>query len=198
MIVSTGMSWIEEVERAVRTIRETRAVDLALLHCVSNYPAESRDCNLRAMDALRDAFGTPVGYSDHTRGPVAAIAAVARGACIIEKHLTMDRALPGPDHQASCDPREFAAFVQALRDAEAALGDGVKRPAPSELSTRDVARKSVVALVDIPRGQPMTREMLGVRRPGTGLPPAELERLVGRISRDDIPAGTVLTWENAI
>jgi N-acetylneuraminate synthase/N,N'-diacetyllegionaminate synthase len=198
MIVSTGMSWMEEVDRAVRAIRAAADVPLALLHCVSNYPAASRDCNLRAMDAMRDAFRAPIGYSDHTRGLVAAIAAVARGACIIEKHLTLDRNLPGPDHQASCDPPELAALVRAIREAEAALGDGVKRPAESELSTREVARKSVVALVDIPRGQPVTREMLGVRRPGTGIPPADLDRLVGRAHREDIRAGSMLTWETAI
>ena len=198
MIVSTGMSWMEEVGRAVTAIREAADVPLALLHCVSNYPAESRDCNLRAMDGMRDTFGVPVGYSDHTRGIVAAVAAVARGACIVEKHLTLDRQMAGPDHQASSDPGEFAALVRAIRETEASMGDGVKRPMEAELPTRAVARKSVVALVDIPRGQPVTREMLGVRRPGTGIPPADLDRLIGRAHRQDIPAGSLLTWETAI
>jgi sialic acid synthase SpsE len=150
------------------------------------------------MDSMRAAFGMPIGFSDHTRGHVAAVAAVARGACIVEKHLTLDRGLPGPDHQASCDPREFSALIQAIRETEAALGDGVKRPMEAELPTRDVARKSVVALVDIPRGRPVTREMLGVRRPGTGIPPADLERLIGRAHREDIPAGAMITWETFI
>jgi N,N'-diacetyllegionaminate synthase len=198
MIVSTGMSWLEEVDQAVKAIRKVSTVPLALLHCVSNYPAESDDCNLRALDAMREAFRVPIGFSDHTRGHVAAVAAVARGACIIEKHLTLDRTLPGPDHQASCDPREFGAFVQAIRETEAALGDGVKRPVEAEYAMREVARKSVVALIDIPRGQLVTREMLGVRRPGTGIPPSDLERLVGRAHREDIPAGSLLTWETAI
>jgi N,N'-diacetyllegionaminate synthase len=198
MIVSTGMSWLEEVDQAVKAIRNVSNVPLALLHCVSNYPAESDDCNIRALDAMREAFRVPIGFSDHTRGHVASIAAVARGACIIEKHLTLDRSLPGPDHQASCDPREFAAFVQAIRETEAALGDGVKRPVEAEYPTREVARKSVVALVDIPRGKLVTREMLGIRRPGTGIPPADLDRLVGRAHREDIPAGSLLTWETAI
>ena len=198
MLVSTGMSSLDEVAQAVSAIRAASPVPLALLHCVSNYPADIADCNLRAMDAMRDAFGVPVGYSDHTRGDGAALAAVARGACIIEKHLTMDRSLPGPDHEASSNPHEFAALVARIREIEVALGDGIKRPRPAELPTRSVARKSVVALVDIPRGQPVTREMLGVRRPGTGIPPAEIERLVGRAHRVDIPAGSLLTWETAI
>ena len=198
MILSTGMSALDEVEQAVAAVRAAADVPLAVLHCVSNYPADTRDCNLRAMDAMRAAFGVPVGYSDHTRGNVASLAAVARGACIIEKHLTLDRSMPGPDHEASSDPQEFAELVRAIRETEAALGDGIKRPRESELSTRAVARKSVVALVDIPKGQPVTREMLGVRRPGTGIPPADLERLVGRAHRVDIAAGSLLTWETAI
>lgn len=198
MIVSTGMSTLEEVGSAVRAVREAAPVPLALLQCVSNYPADARDCNLRAIDTMREAFGVPVGYSDHTRGNVTAIAAVARGACIVEKHLTLDRDLPGPDHQASCDPAEFAAFVHALRETEAALGDGVKRPAEPEWSTRAVARKSVVALVDIPRNTPVTRDMLGIRRPGTGLAPSELDRLVGRAHRVDLHAGALLSWETVI
>jgi N,N'-diacetyllegionaminate synthase len=198
MIVSTGMSWMVEVERAVCVIQKAGPVPVALLHCVSNYPAESEGSNLRAMDTMRDAFGTPVGYSDHTRGHLTAVAAVARGACIIEKHLTLDRTSPGPDHQASSDPQEFARMVEAIREVEAALGDGVKRPVRSELPMRDIARKSVVAVVHIPRGQPVTREMLGVRRPGTGIPPSDLERLIGRAHCEDIPAGSLLRWETTI
>lgn len=195
MLLSTGMSWLEEVGRAVEAIRAVGPVPIALLHCVSNYPAATTDCNLRAMDAMRAAFDVPVGYSDHTRGLLAAVAAVARGACIVEKHLTLDRGLPGPDHLASCDPEEFAALVRAIRETEASLGDGVKRPVEAELPTRDVARKSVVALVDIPKGQPLTREMLGVRRPGTGIAPADLDRLVGRTPSGDVRAGSLLDWE---
>lgn len=195
MIISTGMSWLSEVEQAVRIVREAGQDQVALLHCVSNYPALTQDVNLRAIDTLRQAFGVPVGFSDHTAGIAVAMAAVARGACIIEKHFTLDRTLPGPDHQASLEPNEFAAMVRGVREVEEALGDGVKRPMAAELNTRAVARKSVVALVDIKCGCPLTREMLGVRRPGTGIAPADLDRLIGRTLCQDVKADTVLTME---
>lgn len=195
MIISTGMSWLSEVEQAVRIVREAGQDHIALLHCVSNYPALTQDVNLRALDTLRQAFNVPVGYSDHTQGIAVAVAAVARGACIIEKHFTLDRTLPGPDHEASLGPDEFAAMVCGVREVERALGDGVKRPMAAELSTRAVARKSVVALVDIKGGCSITHKMLGVRRPGTGIAPADLDRLVGRTVRENVQAGTVLTWE---
>lgn len=195
MLVSTGMSWLGEVEQAVRTVRAAGLEQLALLHCVSNYPAQETDINLRALDTLRHAFGVPVGYSDHTPGIIMPAAAVALGACIIEKHFTLSQALPGPDHKASLEPRSFALMVRGIREVEAALGDGFKRPMPREQNTRDVVRKSVVALRDISQGEELRLSMLGVRRPGTGFPPADLEHLLGRRARMDISAGAALTWD---
>lgn len=193
LIVSTGMSWLAEVEAAVETIRAEGAGSLGLLHCVSNYPAAPGDLNLAAMATLRRTFGVPVGYSDHTTGLGAAVAAVALGACIIEKHFTVDRSLPGPDHRVSLEPSEFREMVNAIRATEASIGDGAKRPMPAEESTRLMARKSVVALQRIESGTVITPDMVGVRRPGTGLAPAELDRVAGRRAGETILPGTPLT-----
>jgi N-acetylneuraminate synthase/N,N'-diacetyllegionaminate synthase len=195
LIVSTGMSNMDEVSTAVAAIRETADVPMVLLHCVSLYPAPAAGSNLRAMDSMRTAFGLPVGYSDHTEGFAVALAAVALGADVIEKHLTLDRTLPGPDHAASLEPAEFRTLVSGIREVEAARGDGVKRPLPEEAGTAAVARKSVVAAVDIPAGMVISREMLSVKRPGTGLPPSRLDTVVGRKARSAIAAGSVITSE---
>jgi N-acetylneuraminate synthase len=193
VILSTGMADLAEVEAAVAALRRGGARDLMLLHCVSNYPAAPADTNLRAMDTLARAFALPVGLSDHSTGITVALAAVARGACAVEKHLTLDRTLPGPDHQASLEPAELAALVAAVRTVESALGDGVKRPVPSELPVRDVARKSVVAVRDVPAGAVLGPADLDILRPGTGLPPARLPDLLGRRAARAIPADTPIT-----
>jgi len=192
MIVSTGMSYLGEVETAVRTIEEAGNYDFVLLHCVSNYPADPADVNLRAMQTMATAFGVPVGYSDHTLGIEVAIAAVALGACVIEKHFTLDRSLPGPDHRASLEPDELAVLVRGIRTVEAALGQGRKEPAASEANTAAVARRSLVAARDIPAGTVLTEEMLAIKRPGTGLPPAMLGHTLGRRTRVNMPAGTII------
>jgi N-acetylneuraminate synthase/N,N'-diacetyllegionaminate synthase len=195
MILSTGMSTMEEVEQAVQAVQKEGLKDIALLHCVSAYPAPVEDVNMRAMHILRETFNMPVGYSDHTKGTHVAPLAVACGACIIEKHLTLDQKLPGPDHRMSMEPDKFAKLVRRIREAEIALGDGKKQSMPSEKDTRAVARKSVVALVDITQGFPLERAMLGVKRPGTGIAPADLESLIGRKLRVDVQAGEVLLRE---
>ena len=195
MIVSTGMSYLGEVEAAVRTIEKVGNHDFVLLHCVSNYPADPADANLRAMRTLATAFGVPVGYSDHTLGIEVAIAAVALGACVIEKHFTLDRSLPGPDHQASLEPDELTALVRGIRTVEMALGHGRKEPATSESNTAAVARRSLVAARDTPAGTTLTEELIAIKRPGTGLPPAMRPYLVGRTTRTVIRAGTLLTLE---
>ncbi len=193
MIVSTGMAFLGEVETAVRAIEAADNHSFALLHCVSNYPANPADINLRAMQTMARAFGAPVGYSDHTPGIEVSLAAVALGACIVEKHFTLDRNLPGPDHQASAEPAELAALVRAIRNVEAALGDGRKQPAASEAKTAAVIRKSLIAACDIPAGATITEAMIAIKRPGTGLPLAMCEYLIGRVARGAIRAGTPLT-----
>ena len=195
VIVSTGMADIGEVGRAVKTICGAGNNDLALLHCISQYPAEPADANLRAMRTMAMAFEVPVGYSDHTLGTEVALGAVALGACVIEKHFTLDRNLPGPDHQASLEPDELAGLVKGIRVVESALGHGRKEPADCEASIAAVARRSLVATLDIPAGTTLTEEMISVRRPGTGLMPSALPYMIGRVSRITIPAGTVLTLE---
>jgi N,N'-diacetyllegionaminate synthase len=195
LIVSTGMSYLGEVEAAVRALEETGNRDFVLLHCVSNYPALPGDVNLRAMQTMAAAFDVPVGYSDHTPGIEVALAAVALGACVLEKHFTLDRDLPGPDHRASLEPDELAALVHGIHAVEAALGHGRKEPAASEANTTAVARKSLVAARDIPAGTVLTEDLIAARRPGTGLPPGVRPYLVGRTARVAIPAGTLLGLE---
>ena len=194
IILSTGMSTLDEVEQALTAIGDVADVPVAILHCVSAYPAPVGEVNLRAMDALRDRFGRPVGLSDHTLGLEIALAAVARGAAIVEKHLTLDKNLPGPDHRASLEPAEMAALARGIRNVEAALGDGVKRPMPSELDTRRVARKSLVAARALRAGEELVKDAVAVKRPGTGISPAELERALGRRVRRDLAADDVIDW----
>ena len=195
VILSTGMADLDEVDAAVATLRSAGLTDLVLLQCVSNYPADPALSNLRVMDSFARAFGAPVGLSDHSTGLTVAIAAVARGAAYVEKHFTLDRSLPGPDHQASLLPDELRALVAAIRDVESALGDGVKRPVPSELPVRDVARKSLVAARDLAAGAVLRREDLDVLRPGTGLSPAALPAVLGRRTTRAIPHHTPITQE---
>ncbi|HEV8537160.1 MAG TPA: N-acetylneuraminate synthase [Candidatus Limnocylindria bacterium] len=190
IVLSTGMADFAEVGLALRTMREAGAADVALLQCVTAYPAPSAEVNLRAMAALGSRFGVPVGYSDHTRGREVAIAAVALGAAIIEKHLTLDRDLPGPDHEASLEPGEFRELVREVRSVEAALGNGDKHAMPSELSNKAVAaRRSVVAAVDIAAGARVGPEMLDCQRPGDGIPAAEFDSVVGRRATRAFRAG---------
>jgi N-acetylneuraminate synthase len=194
MIVSTGMADLGEVEIAVRVIEAIGNREVVLLHCVSNYPTEPRDVNLRAMHTMSHAFGLPVGYSDHTLGIEVPLAAVALGACAIEKHFTLDRRLPGPDHRASLEPEELAAMVRGIRTVEASLGHGRKQPATSEANTAAVARRSLVAARHIPGGTRLTQDLIATLRPGTGLPPALRDQVVGRVAKADIPEGALLSW----
>jgi N,N'-diacetyllegionaminate synthase len=195
LIVSTGMSTLDEVGTAVGAIRETAGVPLVLLHCVSLYPSPAAGANLLAMQSMRKAFDVPVGYSDHTLGSAVTLAAVALGADVIEKHFTTDRALRGPDHAASLEPDELRLLVAGIRTVESARGDGIKRPLPDEAGTAAVARKSLVAARDIPAGEAIQRDMLAIKRPGTGLPPGRLDWVIGRKARTAIAAGSVITRE---
>ncbi|HKO60670.1 MAG TPA: N-acetylneuraminate synthase [Pyrinomonadaceae bacterium] len=195
VLLSTGMSEMDEVRQAVATVRDAPNRDLVLLQCVSSYPAQPADVNLRAMQSMWQEFGTPVGYSDHTEGIAIALAAVALGACVIEKHFTLDRNLPGPDHRASLEPNELSEMIRGVRGVEAALGTGLKAPTASEIDTARVARRSLTAALDIPAGTQLTRDMIAIRRPGTGLPPAQLSSLIGRTVRADIDAGSLLSLE---
>lgn len=196
LLLSTGMSTLAEVEAAVAAVRVADASSpLALLHCVSNYPASPEAANLRAMDTMRTAFGLTVGYSDHTLGVEVALAAVALGANILEKHLTLDRSLPGPDHAASLEPGDFQVLMHGVRAVESALGHGRKEPAPEEADTARVARKSLVAARDLRAGETLTMEAIAIRRPGTGLPPSQRGVLMGRRLKVPVAAGTLFAPE---
>lgn len=193
MILSTGMSDLEEVRRALSTIEEAGPAPVILLHCLSYYPAPPEQANLRAMETMRREFGRPTGFSDHTPGIPIPLAAVALGADVIEKHITIDRGLPGPDHAASIEPDELERMVREIRLVQSSLGDGEKRRQPIEEEIAAVARKSVVAATAIPAGEPIRREWLTMKRPGTGISPAEVDRVVGRRARREIAADQLLS-----
>jgi N-acetylneuraminate synthase len=165
---------------------------VTLLHCTTEYPAPFDEVNLRAMDAMAAAFGLTVGYSDHTHGDHVSIAAVARGARVIEKHFTTDRNLPGPDHEASLEPDELRNLVRRVREIERALGDGIKRPAASEWKNRDVARKSLVVAKAIQAGETFTKENLTCKRPGTGVSPFAYWQTLGQAARRGYDADEAL------
>lgn len=195
LIMSTGMADLDEVGAAVTTLRAAGATDITLLHCTTDYPTAPVDANLRAMATMQAAFRTSVGYSDHTTGIEITLAAVALGASIIEKHFTLDRAMPGPDHQASLEPTELERMVSGIRTVEAALGDGQKQPRTGELANRVVARKSIVAARDIGGNQVIEAADLTARRPGSGLSPALMSSVIGRRARSAIAAGALISLD---
>lgn len=197
LLVSTGMATMDEIREALQWIAGARGgLDgVTVLHCTSAYPAPDEALNLKAMVSMAADLGMAVGYSDHSLGIEAALAAVALGASVIEKHLTLDATLPGPDHGASLEPAQFKAMVDGIRRVSAMLGDGVKAPTLEERDTARVARRSIVAAVDIPAGAVITAAMLACRRPATGIAPRELASVLGRQAAQRVPAGTVLQWD---
>jgi N,N'-diacetyllegionaminate synthase len=194
VILSTGMSSMNEIENAINALEEsgTPRTRIKVLHCTTAYPVPMSDVNLRAMQSIHAKFGVDVGYSDHTLGIEISLAAVALGASIIEKHFTLDRTLPGPDHKASLEPEELKSLVVGIRNIEEALGDGVKRLMPSEISNRDVARKSIIARVPINVGQVLSEENLTTKRPGTGISPMEWSNLLGKKAHRDYSADELI------
>lgn len=196
IILSTGMATLGEVALALQTIESVSAQDIYLLHCTTEYPCPFSDVNLRAMGTLGAAFGKVVGYSDHTAGIEVAVAAVAMGARIIEKHFTLDRKQPGPDHRVSLEPAELRSMVEAIRHVEAALGDGIKRPAKSELVNLDVVRRSIVATRDLQPGEVIGPEDVTIKRPGTGIASVDLEKIIGLRLARPVKRDDVVTWEH--
>ena len=198
LLVSTGMATMPEIVEALAWVRQARGnLDgVVVLHCTSAYPAPDDTLNLTAMGHMAQQLGVAIGYSDHSLGIEAPLAAVALGATVIEKHITLNCALPGPDHSASLEPEAFALMVQGIRRVSAMRGDGVKAPRPDELDTARVARRSVVAQANIAANVALTPAMLACRRPGTGIAPRDLPDLVGRRLVTDVVAGTVLQWHH--
>lgn len=205
LIVSTGMASMDEIKRAIEVIAHARQEAghmtpltdcLTILHCTSNYPAQCSDVNLRAMQTIADETGLPVGYSDHTLGLAVSTAAVALGAKVIEKHFTLNRNLPGPDHKASLTPDELAQLVRQIRDVEAALGSPIKQPTASELPVRALVRRSVTVMQALAAGAVIRNTDVALLRPGNGIPPAELSSIIGKMVARDIEAGTTLQWSD--
>ena len=195
IILSTGMATLGEIEDALRVSREEGAVDVVLLHCVTSYPAKMEDVNLRVIATLKHAFKLPVGFSDHTLGITVPTAAVSLGAVVIEKHFTLDKNLPGPDHKASLEPDELKEMVVAIRDVEKALGDGIKISTKEEEKIKKVARRSVVVKADIPKGTTIAENMLGIKRPGTGIAPKYMDLIVGKKAKENIRKDEIVTWK---
>ena len=196
VILSTGMGDQAEIDGAFAVLEEGGCTDILLLHCVSLYPTSDDEANLRRMVSLRERYGRPVGYSDHTRGWTAAIGAAALGALLIEKHFTLDRGLPGPDHALSSDPAELAELVAGARRVARQLGSPELTPSPGELKTaRDQFRRSIVAAVDIPENTEIGPEMLRLQRPGTGIHPREAGNLIGKRTRRPFRAAEQLRWD---
>lgn len=197
LLISTGMANLGEIEDAVRAAAEAGASGVGLMQCTSVYPAPPERANLRAMETLRVAFGVPTGLSDHTQGIAVPIAAAALGAAFIEKHVTLDRTMTGPDHAFALEPDELRALVDGVRAAQAALGDGRKiGPGPEEsVEMYRLARRSLILTRDLPAGTVIERDMLTVKRPGWGIAPRELDRVVGRTLRVDGEADDIVTWE---
>lgn len=185
IIISTGMSNLDEVKEALNVLKENGSCSISLLHCNTQYPTPFEDANLLAIKTLRSVFGLDVGYSDHTLGIEAPIAAVALGATIIEKHFTLDRNLEGPDHKASLEPDELKRMVASIRNIEKALGDGKKVPSKSESTNIDIARKSIVASVDIKKGDVFSEQNITTKRPGNGMSPMLWNEVLGKIAPRD-------------
>ena len=185
IIMSTGMSTIEEIEDAMRVLRDNGAKSISLLHCNTQYPTPFTDVNLNVMNTLKESFDVEVGYSDHTLGIEVPIAAVAMGASIIEKHFTLDRNMQGPDHKASLEPQELKTMVDSIRNIEMALGECEKKPTSSELENRNVARKSIVARKEIKKGDIFTEENITTKRPGTGISPRRWNEVIGKVATKD-------------
>ncbi len=195
-VISTGMADATDVEDAVAAFRSAGGKDLILLHCTSSYPTPPADVHLRKISTLVQRFRCPIGLSDHTDGTIAAIGAVALGACMIEKHFTIDRNLPGPDHRFSSDPAEFRSLVDAVRTMEKSLGSPELRPASSESLGRRDYRLSCVSVRDLQAGSRLSAADIAFRRPGSGFPPKDLDRLIGRVLAKDVPLGHVFSSED--
>ena len=195
VILSTGMATLADIEAAIEVLEQAgTARDLiTVLHCTTEYPTPMPEVNLRAMQSIHAAFGVAVGYSDHTQGIEVAIAAVAMGATVIEKHFTLDRTLPGPDHQASLEPAELKAMVSAIRNIEIALGDGIKRLTPSEARNKPIARKSLVASQAIKAGEAFSALNVTSKRPGTGISPMRWDEVIGRLAPHDFAADELIS-----
>ncbi|MDD7794612.1 N-acetylneuraminate synthase [Clostridium sp. 'White wine YQ'] len=183
IILSTGMATLSDIEFALAILKENGSKDITILHCNTEYPTPMKDVNLNAMNTIKEAFKVNVGYSDHTLGIEIPIAAVAMGATVIEKHFTLDKTMEGPDHKASLEPEELKAMVNAIRNIELALGNGIKVPSESEIKNKEIARKSIVTSKKINKGEILTEENLTIKRPGSGISPTMWNEVIGKVAK---------------
>ena len=193
MILSTGMATLEEIKETYDFIDKKE--NLVILHCITGYPTSFNEANLNFIKTLQKEFDVPIGFSDHSPGIELPIAAVALGACVIEKHFTLDKSLDGPDHKASLNPKEFKAMVDAIRNVEVAMGDGVRKFSDNELEIKKIARKSIVLNQDVFKDMIIERRMLSIKRPGNGIPPKFIEDVVGKKLIKDLKVNAVLKWD---
>lgn len=196
VVMSTGMCELKEIEAAVTYLKKGGVKELILLHCNTEYPTPMEDVNLKAMLTLRKVFSLAVGYSDHTQGIEIPIAAAALGACVLEKHFTLDRTMKGPDHSASLEPGELKEMVRAVRNVERAIGTGNKEPSESEKKNMEVVRKSIVAKCEIAKGEIFTEENLAVKRPGIGISPMKWFEIIGKRAERDFKADEIISFES--
>ncbi|MCL2116402.1 MAG: N-acetylneuraminate synthase [Methanobrevibacter sp.] len=193
IIISTGMSTLEEIQETYNFIKNKD--QLIILHCITGYPSKFEDANLKFITTLKEKFEVPIGFSDHSLGIELAIASVGLDVCVIEKHFTIDKTLDGPDHKASLEPQDFKAMVDAIRNVEIAMGDGERTMCESELEIKKVARKSIVAAVDIPKGSILNKKMLAIKRPGTGIEPKYLKSLIDKKTTVDIRKDDLIKYD---
>jgi len=193
IILSTGMASLCEIEEALKIIK-SKSIDVILMYCVTNYPASCSEIDLNIMKTLRNTFKVPVGFSDHTMGIELSVAAVALGACVIEKHFTLDRNLEGPDHKASLEPENFKRMVDSIRNVEKGLGDGIKKISKDELSIKQIVRKSIMAGRDIEKGETLKRDMLTIKRPETGIYPKYIDVIIGKKMKVSVKRDEPIKW----
>lgn len=198
VLLSTGMCYLSEIAEAVWTLKSAGAKDLLLLHCVSAYPASPESLNLRAIQTLSDHFGLLVGYSDHSQEILYSLMAACLGATLIEKHFTLDKNAPGPDHRSSMDREDLKSLIQNLRKVEISLGDGKKRPVRAEGENRTLSRRSIVTAVDVRAREAVEPWMVAYKRPGTGIEPSQSEKVIGMRARRDLPRNTILQWDDLV
>ena len=194
LIISTGMASLEEIKETYNHIKNKD--NLVILHCITGYPTSFEEANLNFIKTLQNELDVPIGFSDHSPGIELPIAAVALGACVVEKHFTLDKTLEGPDHKASLNPDEFKAMVSAIRNVEVAMGDGVRRFSKNEKEIKQVARKSIVLNENVKKGSVLKREMLSIKRPGTGISPKYIDDVIGKTAIDDLNINHVLKWDD--
>ena len=194
LIISTGMATLDEIKETHDYIENKN--NLIILHCITGYPTSFEEANLNFIKTLQNEFDVPIGFSDHSLGIELPIAAVALGACVVEKHFTLDKNLEGPDHKASLNPKEFKAMVDAIRNVEVAMGDGVRKFSDNEEEIKKVARKSIVLNNNVKKGTILKRDMLSIKRPGTGIAPKNINKILGKIVIKDLNVNHVLKWDD--